>query len=403
MIAINSYLKNLMKRKVVFCFILVFLFFNCKTTDETYTTYDVSDYTEEDLIAEKIDEVKALIETDSIKALFLSWELNANVKDNSELNELFNSCKENVYDLYKKFYEEEKYLDCKRCIQSLESVGYKFENIDEINKNLSQKIYSNVPGLNNSVNKKASREVSDWIKGCVTIYVDKGIKVENGKGFVDAVIGSGFFISADGYIVTNYHVISDIVDKKNKEFSRLYIKLYYDSENRVPAKVIGWDSNLDLALIKTEAEVPYYFSLGSSTELKVGDKVYVIGSPLGLEKTLTSGIISSKERNLFSLGSVFQLDAAVNSGNSGGPVLDSNGKVQAVVFAGVPYYQGLNFEIPVEYMKSILPYLIQGDENKHPWICAYGKTLKNVVTSQEGLGVKLYYVLSKINNNPLSL
>lgn len=105
-------------------------------------------------------------------------------------------------------------------------------------------------------------------------------------------------------------------------------------------------------------KAPYVFELGSSSDLSVGDRVFAIGSPLGLDKTLTSGIISSDDRHLFSAGFVFQIDAAVNSGNSGGPLIDEKGRVQAVVFAGVMNYQGLNFAIPVEYLRYDLPFLL---------------------------------------------
>ena len=130
-------------------------------------------------------------------------------------------------------------------------------------------------------------------------------------------------------------MIADLVDKKSESFSRLFIKLAGDSDTRIPAKVIGYDSEIDLALIKTEVEAPYVFSLGSSADLDAGDKIYAIGSPVGLERTLTSGIVSATDRKLFTLASVMQIDAAVNQGNSGGPCIDENGNVQGVVFAAM--------------------------------------------------------------------
>ena len=132
------------------------------------------------------------------------------------------------------------------------------------------------------------------------------------------------------------------------------------------------------------------FNLGSSTDLDVGDKIYAIGSPIGLERTLTSGIVSAVDRKLFSLGSVMQIDAAVNSGNSGGPCIDSNGKVQAVVFAGMLQYNGLNFAIPVEYLKMELPALYSGGKLVHSWVGAYGKTKK--IMGKDS-GVEVQYVL----------
>ena len=78
------------------------------------------------------------------------------------------------------------------------------------------------------------------IKGTVTVWVDRGLRIENGVGYADRVIGSGFFIDPRGYFITNYHVIQSEVDPKYEGYSRLYIKLPGDSDTRVPAKVIGW-------------------------------------------------------------------------------------------------------------------------------------------------------------------
>lgn len=241
-----------------------------------------------------------------------------------------------------------------------------------------------VPGLGGG--SSGVSKVSSLINGTVTIWVDKGISFHNGMGYADRVIGSGFFISKDGYIITNNHVIEDVVDPKNKKYSRVFIKLAEDSTTRIPAKVIGWDSILDLALLKAEVDAPFVFNLGSSKDLDVGDKIYAIGSPVGLERTLTSGIVSATDRKLFTLGSVMQIDAAVNSGNSGGPCIDENGNVQAIVFAGMLQYEGLNFAIPVEYLKSELPALFAGGRIDHPWISCFGRT-KKVLGKEAGLEI----------------
>ena len=82
--------------------------------------------------------------------------------------------------------------------------------------------------------KQIKPKVSELIKGTVTVYVDKGIKVERGVGYTDGVLGSGFFISKNGYIITNHHVISDCVDPEYEGFARLYIRLADDSETRIP-------------------------------------------------------------------------------------------------------------------------------------------------------------------------
>lgn len=213
------------------------------------------------------------------------------------------------------------------------------------------------------------------LKGTVTVWVDRGLRVENGVGYADRVIGSGFFIDERGYFITNYHVIESEVNPKYEGYSRLFIKLPSDPDTRVPAKVIGWDPVLDLALVKTEIEPPAVFQLGSSRDLKVGNRIYAIGSPAGLEQTLTSGIVSAQNRRLLSLGDVLQIDAPINHGNSGGPIIDEAGRVQAVVFAGIEPYEGLNFAIPVELLRIDLPALYEGGKVSHPWLGAYGKTV----------------------------
>jgi len=96
--------------------------------------------------------------------------------------------------------------------------------------------------------------------------------------------------------------------------------------------------------------------------------VYAIGSPAGLDKTISSGIVSAKGRRFLQLGSVVQIDAAVNAGNSGGPMVDERGRLAGVVFAGIEQFEGVNFAIPAQYLLQILPDLYQGGQVKRPWL-----------------------------------
>ena len=169
--------------------------------------------------------------------------------------------------------------------------------------------FKQIPGYGIKKSEVPLKNISQCIAGTVTVWVDLGIKVHGGMGYADRVIGSGFFIDERGYLITNYHVIADVVDPKYEGYGKVYIKLAGDEENRIPAKIIGWDKTHDLALLKTEVKPPYVFSLGSSSDLKSGDRVYAIGSPLGLESTLTSGVVSSTNRKIFTTGSVLQIDA----------------------------------------------------------------------------------------------
>ena len=210
---------------------------------------------------------------------------------------------------------------------------------------------------------------SDMIKGVATVVVDRGSRVERGIGIVpDRALGSAFFVDASGLLITNYHVIESEVDPKFKGTSRMYIRMGDSTSPRVPARVIGYDKALDLALIKTEIETEYVFSLVDRVIPRVGDTVLAIGSPGGLQKTVTSGIVSALGRRFLQIGDVIQLDAAVNQGNSGGPLIDSEGRLVGVIFAGSIYYEGINFAIPAERLAAALPAMIKGGKAQRPWL-----------------------------------
>lgn len=403
---VNKMIKNNFFCKfIIFLFAIFVPFVSCKSSQIEQEDNHI--YTEDDSLNDEISAIRKIGKTENVKALWRIFLLRERLKSENKFNQsvedFYNECIENCVKEFNSFVQPENqeesadYFAALRISRSFEALGLDKESELLIkSENLQNKIYGFVPKLKYREENKV--EMSDMIKGTVTVYVDKGIKVENGSGYLDSVLGSGFFITSDGYLITNYHVISDMVEKKYEGYSRLYIKLAEDPETRIPAKVVGYDATLDLALLKTEIEAPYVFILGSSNELQVGDKVFAIGSPLGLEKTLTSGIISSTDRNLFTVGHVFQLDAAVNSGNSGGPLIDETGKVQAVVFAGVPNYQGLNFAIPIEYLKIELPFLFNGGERNQVWIGAYGKTKRLPGSGTSNEGILINYVMNGGNS-----
>lgn len=209
---------------------------------------------------------------------------------------------------------------------------------------------------------------SDMIKGVATVLVDRGIRIENGRGLPDRVIGSAFFIDSSGLLITNYHVISSEVDPEYEGYSRMYIRLGDSSSSRIPARVVGWDKVLDLALIKAEIEPEYVFSLLGGIVPQVGETVLAIGSPGGLEKTVTSGIVSALGRRFLQIGDVIQIDAAVNQGNSGGPVVDAAGRLIGVVFAGIQQFEGTNFAVPAKRLLAALPRMLEGGEAARSWL-----------------------------------
>ena len=371
-----------MTQKYNFLFIVSLIlalavFSSCKSIKEPEHVETYLDYTNDDVVQNEIHTIRTLLETDCVKALWRACIL--------KNQEIIDECKAQTILQLDYAIENKDYYEAARLSDSLKAAGIeldaKYTQVD-----YNSLIKEEIPG---SVvcKEKLPQTIMDCINATVTVWVDKGLKVENGAGYADIVIGSGFFIDKRGYIITNHHVIDSMVDPKYEGYSRVYVKLPSDMETKIPAKVIGYDSVIDLALLKVEIEPDFVFELGSSSDLGVGDKVSAIGTPIGLEGTLTSGIISAIDRKLTTMGTVLQLDAAVNSGNSGGPLIDENKKVQAIVFAGMLQFQGLNFAIPVEYLKQELPLLYKGGPVPHVWIASYGHT-KRVKAAKTGIEVQ---------------
>jgi serine protease Do len=174
-------------------------------------------------------------------------------------------------------------------------------------------------------------------------------------------LGSGFIISTDGYIITNAHVI----DGAEKIVVSLTDKKDYD------AKLIGKDTNTDIALIKInpEGKLPAV-KLGNSDMLKIGDWVMAIGNPFGLSHTVTIGIVSAKYRIIGAgpYDQFIQTDAAINPGNSGGPLIDMKGQVVGINAAIVASGQGIGFAIPINMAKEILMELKQTGSVTRGWL-----------------------------------
>jgi len=223
------------------------------------------------------------------------------------------------------------------------------------------------------------------VDGTVTVWVNRGIRLVGNVGIPDRGIGSGFFIDSAGYLLTNYHVIESEVDPSYQGYSRLFIKIDDESGERIPAKVIGWDRNLDLALLKTEMDVPYVFSFSKQDTPDLGARVNAIGSPGGLTRTLTSGTVSAYARSIQPMAGSLQIDVPINPGNSGGPLLNEAGEVIGVIFAGVPNYEGINFAIPGPYVKRLTPSLYNGGQVEMPWL--------GVSAWDSGGGIKVTYVV----------
>jgi serine protease Do len=163
--------------------------------------------------------------------------------------------------------------------------------------------------------------------------------------------GSGFVIGPDGLVVTNYHVIEGASSVKVHLGDRDYT-----------AEVKGTDKATDIALLKIDAGRPLrYLELGDSDSLRVGDWVMVVGNPLNLDKTVTTGVVSAKGRSLgisdVSFENFIQTDAAINFGNSGGPLINMDGQVVAIATAINWGAENIGFAVPVNTLKEILPQL----------------------------------------------
>ncbi|UOO37536.1 trypsin-like peptidase domain-containing protein [Oscillospiraceae bacterium CM] len=182
-----------------------------------------------------------------------------------------------------------------------------------------------------------------------------------GESSSSAVSGSGFIISADGYIVTNYHVIEYAV-KNGYELT----VMMHDGKS-YPAKIVGYEQDNDLAVIKIDQTGLSAVTIGSSKNMQVGDRVFAVGNPLGeLDYTMTNGIVSALDRVIpideATKINMFQIDAAVNPGNSGGPVYNSKGEIIGIVSAkyassSVPV-EGLGFAIPIDDAMNIITQLM---------------------------------------------
>jgi|Tabmets5t2r1_1033131.scaffolds.fasta_scaffold10002_2 S1-C subfamily serine protease len=190
--------------------------------------------------------------------------------------------------------------------------------------------------------------------------------------------GSGFVVDEDGTILTNAHVV-DGADEVTVSFE--------EGGEAIGAEVKGVDPDTDLAVLKIdpgEVENLTVLPLGDSSELQVGDPVVAIGNPFGLQRTVTTGIVSALQRQIdapsgFSISNVIQTDASINPGNSGGPLLDAHGRViginSQIATGGGQGSVGIGFAVPVNTAKDLLPRLREGEEIERAYL---GVTMRDV-------------------------
>lgn len=203
------------------------------------------------------------------------------------------------------------------------------------------------------------------VDACVGITVSTTMTNIFGYTSTSAASGSGFVITADGYIVTNYHVIEDAVKD-----SSVSITVSFHDGSSYPATLVGGEEDNDVAVLKIEASGLQTVTLGDSDQLKVGQAVMAIGNPLGeLTYSLTDGLISALDR-LITTGSgndsttmnMLQTNCAINPGNSGGPLVNMYGQVVGINSSKIitDGYEGMGFAIPVSKAKDIIDQLLSG-------------------------------------------
>lgn len=212
--------------------------------------------------------------------------------------------------------------------------------------------------------------------------------------------GSGIIISEDGYILTNNHVINSSSSSSYYsigEATKVMVYLYNDT-TEYPATVVGTDELTDLAVIKIDKTGLTAAELGDSDSVQVGEFSMAIGNPLGMQSSVTGGMISAVNREVTdSDGKTYKLiqtDAAINSGNSGGALVNSKGQVIGVntLKVSATGVEGMGFAIPINSAKPIYEQLIQYNKVKRPYIGISGRDLDEITASRNNLPLGIYVV-----------
>ena len=248
------------------------------------------------------------------------------------------------------------------------------------------------------------------LASCVGITVNTTVNIW-GQTTTAAASGSGFVLSQDGYIATNYHVIEEAVDK-----SDVTIEVSFADGSKYDAKLVGGEKDNDVAVLKIEASGLTPVTLGDSSKLVVGESVYAIGNPLGeLTYSFTGGMVSALDRLITTTSTnangqtesitlnVLQTDCAINPGNSGGPLFDSYGNVIGITTAkytqsssGVNA-EGLGFALPINDVKEILADLIaHGYVTGKPYM---GVTVDSVSSEAQRYGISAGAVVVSVADN----
>lgn len=223
---------------------------------------------------------------------------------------------------------------------------------------------------------------------------NKGDSIFETNATEDLKLGTGAIISENGYIITNWHLAGN-------KYSSCYVTM--EDGNVYNGNTVWADSDLDLAVVKISANNLKYLQLGDSDNIKIGETVYAIGNPIGIEfqRTVTKGIISGlnrtikieEEKNSSYMEGLIQTDASINQGNSGGPLINTKGEVIGINSVKIETAEGIGFAVPINIIKPVVESLANGGEFEEAYlgIFAYDKEvikyLNNDVTFNEGIYV----------------
>jgi serine protease Do len=211
-------------------------------------------------------------------------------------------------------------------------------------------------------------------------------------------LGSGAVVSKDGYILTNNHVVGDVDE----------IRVMLTDKREFKAKLVGKDPLSDIALIKIDADNLTHLKLANSDRVRLGEPVLAIGSPLRLNSTVTSGIVSALGRNIgilrnsYGIESFIQTDAVINPGNSGGPLINTNGEIIGIntaIQTNTGYYQGYGFAVPANIAKNVMEELIQYGRVKRGYIGVQIRSVDAVMAKGLGLEKPMGVFVERVQEN----